>query len=188
MKFNNQIQAFIFDMDGVLFATQAANDEAYRRSLADHKIIVSSDFYKRLYGNKFEKVILQDHPNLDNNFIQQIKKSKHQHYSTLLSHIKENHALLDLIRFSRHHLPIGLATSAARANALLILNHFDALALFDATIFFEDVTEPKPDPQCYHLCAQRLNVPIENCMIWEDSQEGLEAARLSGARYTKVIF
>lgn len=188
MKSNNQIKALIFDMDGVLFATQAANDEAYSRSLADFNITVAPDFYKRLYGNKFENVILQDHPQIDSDLIYQIKKNKHRYYSTLLSNIKENHSLIELIRFSRHHLSIGLATSAARNNALMILNHFNVLSLFDCTIFFEDVVTPKPDPQCYLLCAQRLNVPIENCLIWEDSAEGLEAARLSGAHYTKVTF
>jgi len=188
MKSTDQIQAFIFDMDGVLFSTQEANDEAYAQALAALNIKVSSIFYKNLYGNKFEKVILTEHPTLNQKTIKQVKDLKHKYYREQLPQIKINKPLIDFINFSRSFVPIGLATSAARNNAMLIINHFNIAPLFSAFVFFEDVHEPKPNPECFQLCAKKLNVPIDSCIIWEDSKEGLEAARLSGAKFVKVFF
>lgn len=188
MKSNQQIKAFIFDMDGVLFSTQEANDKAYASALSEHQISVPENFYARLYGNKFERIIKEFYPNTSNELIASIKRSKHEHYSKRLHEIKENKALFNFIDFSKNQLPIGLATSAAKNNALMILKHFNVEHLFKTTIFFEDVVNPKPSPECYLLCAQKLGIPIQDCMIWEDSDEGLEAARLSGARYIKVDF
>ncbi len=188
MRSNQQIQAFIFDMDGVLFSTQEANDKAYRSALEEHQLIVPSNFYKRLYGNKFERVIKEDHPNISDEKISAIKKSKHIHYAKRLPEIKENKSLIEFIRFYRGQLPIGLATSAAKNNAQMILKHFHAEELFDAIVYFEDVKNPKPSPECFLLCAERLGVHIQNCLIWEDSQEGIEAAQKAGATFIKVTF
>ncbi len=188
MRSNQQIQAFIFDMDGVLFSTQEANDKAYRSALEEHQLTVPANFYMRLYGNKFERVIKEDHPHISDEMISAIKKSKHIHYSKRLHEIKENKSLIDFIRFFKGQVPIGLATSAAKNNAQMILKHFQAEELFDAIIYFEDVSNPKPSPECFLLCAERLGVDIKNCLIWEDSQEGIEAAQKAGANFIKVTF
>ena len=175
-------------MDGVLFSTQEANDKAYKSALEEHQVTVPDNFYKRLYGNKFEKVIKEDYPAINKELITSIKTSKHRHYANRLHEIKENKALLDFIRFSRKQVLIGLATSAAKNNAQMILKHFHAEDLFHSIIYFEDVKNPKPSPECFQLCAQRLGVDIRDCLIWEDSQEGIEAAQSAGARFIPTIF
>jgi sugar-phosphatase len=50
----------------------------------------------------------------------------------------------------------------------------------------EDVSRGKPDPQGYLLAAERLGVPIERCVVFEDAEVGLLAAAASGGRVVVV--
>lgn len=57
---------------------------------------------------------------------------------------------------------------------------------FQATICLEDVTQAKPNPEGYHLAADRLGVPITGCLVIEDSQTGVKAGLASGARVLAI--
>lgn len=52
----------------------------------------------------------------------------------------------------------------------------------DAVVIADDVQRSKPDPQGYLLAAKRLGVAPESCVVFEDSLQGLEAGRRSGAK------
>ena len=82
---------------------------------------------------------------------------------------------------------ITLVTTASRKNVEDILNTFDKLNVFDKIFTQEDVTKMKPDPEGYLTAMKYFNVKPEDTIIFEDSEAGLAAAKLSGAFYYKVF-
>ena len=60
--------------------------------------------------------------------------------------------------------------------------HPEFRELFDAILTSEDFERSKPDPDCYLKAAKRLNVSVEDCVVFEDSFNGLKSGRAAGMR------
>ena len=80
-------------------------------------------------------------------------------------------------------IPIAIVTSSdEKKMQSLYLQHPVFPSLFDQIVTGDMVTTAKPDPACFLLAAQLLGVDIKNCVVIEDSRNGLIAGRASGAR------
>ena len=89
---------------------------------------------------------------------------------------------LDFARRVRaRRLPTALASAASRGFIDAVLEKIGARDLFDAIVSVDDVAQPKPDPEIFLQAAQRLNVPIRDCLVIEDSHPGIAAGVASGA-------
>ncbi|WP_374008653.1 HAD-IA family hydrolase [Leifsonia sp. LS-T14] len=81
--------------------------------------------------------------------------------------------------------PVAIVTSAPRDLAVARLRAAD-VPVPEVLVAAEDVQRGKPDPQGYRLAADRLGVPIADCVVFEDAEAGLLAAVASGARVVVV--
>jgi len=82
--------------------------------------------------------------------------------------------------------PHALATSSARFEAELILDHLGLQDFFDPVITCDDVPKAKPAPDCYLLAADRLGRAPGECVVIEDSAHGIRAALDAGMRVCAV--
>ena len=74
----------------------------------------------------------------------------------------------------------GLATMSARTEALHVLRSLDLETSLDLILAREDVQNPKPDPEIYLLAARTLEVPVEKCLVLEDSPTRVRAGLAAG--------
>jgi len=77
---------------------------------------------------------------------------------------------------------IGLVTASWPERINFILDYHNLHDFFSCVISRDDVKNGKPDPEGFQLCSKKLKVPIEKCIIFEDSFSGLEAGLRSGAK------
>jgi len=82
----------------------------------------------------------------------------------------------------------AIGSSAPRANLELILELTGIGRYLGAVVGMEDTTRGKPDPQVFEVAAQRLGVPAERCVVFEDAVAGVQAARAGGMRCVAVTF
>ena len=82
--------------------------------------------------------------------------------------------------------PLALATSSARFEAELILDHLCLHDFFDPVITCDDVPKAKPAPDCYLLAADRLGVRPAECVVIEDSAHGITSALDAGMKVCAV--
>lgn len=80
-----------------------------------------------------------------------------------------------------HGFGLAVATSGPPENVDLVLRKTGAVGLFDAVVTSVDVTRGKPDPQVFLLAAERLGLSPTQCVVFEDSVAGAQAAISSGA-------
>ena len=79
-------------------------------------------------------------------------------------------------------IPMAIVTSSDRKKMQALYSQYPEFpTLFDQIITGDMVTKAKPDPECFLLGAQRIGVDIKDCIVFEDSRNGLIAARESGA-------
>jgi len=83
-------------------------------------------------------------------------------------------------------VPRALASSSARRLVEATLARFGVREQFDAVVTGDCVTHPKPAPDIFLEAARRLGVPVEDCVVLEDSLAGVRAARAAGMRVVAV--
>lgn len=95
-------------------------------------------------------------------------------------------ALLEGFHGIGHRQAIG--SSAPRANVEMILELTQTRHLLPVAVTMEDTTRGKPDPEVFLLAAQRLGIPPERCLVFEDAPVGIQAAKAGGMRAIGVTF
>jgi HAD superfamily hydrolase (TIGR01509 family) len=91
---------------------------------------------------------------------------------------------LDVLR--DRHVPCAVGTSTSRANVTCLLERWGWEHRFDTLVSGEDVVRGKPEPDVFLLAAERLGIPADRAVVFEDSHFGLEAAHAAGMRRVAV--
>jgi beta-phosphoglucomutase len=181
------ISDLIFDFDGTLFDTLEANVVSYSQTFKKLGLEFDTDKYRKAFGLRFHEMIEQLAPGLDKELHTKIKDFKTEFYKKNIDLIVPHYDLLEFIEHSREHYKTALATTASKKNVDNILNHFlPNKNIFHTIITGEDVSKGKPNPQCYLLTFKALGVKASECLIFEDSDVGIQAARASGAKVVRV--
>jgi HAD superfamily hydrolase (TIGR01509 family) len=79
-------------------------------------------------------------------------------------------------------VPLALATSAGKVNIEYTLTGTGLKAYFDVLVGGEEVQHGKPDPEIFLMAAQRLGIPPQRCLVFEDALLGVEAACRAGMK------
>ena len=179
--------ALIFDVDGVLAHTEPISVRTLNQAFKDlHGVILTDKdslpymgaTAKRHVGGLVEKF------NLDADIQELIEK----HESLFLAELTQVSDLPKAASINLLHRTaesddwlVGLATSSTRSRSEATIRacgiNEDSLA---AWLTGDDVTRPKPDPEIYLACALSLGIPVERCIVIEDSVAGLTAAKAAG--------
>jgi len=179
--------AIIFDMDGVLFPTEGLKFMAYQEVFRTLYGIAIEETIERLglsetkamelFLNTYNKKI--DFPKIP----ELIQKKREAYYNILAKQEIIPYAgaedLLKIIKNSRE-FKIGLATSSDLKSTEILIKRFGFKKYFDSILSREQVIKPKPDPEVYLTSASLLKISPENCVVFEDSPTGLEAAGRAG--------
>lgn len=185
------LQALIFDMDGVLCDTMPYHLKAWARYIAETPELPDQLEHLDRMGGKRNSELLREllGEQLTDAEIQLWGSGKEAVYRDLIRH--EIVLLPGLIEFlqrvTQAGLKLGLGTSACRENVDLLLSHQDLLSFFETTVIETDVERGKPDPQCYLLVAERLGVPPQTCLVFEDATAGVQSARHADMRCWGVL-
>ena len=94
---------------------------------------------------------------------------------------------IGLLRVAREtYCKTALATNSYRKEALDVLQALDLEQSLDVVLTREDVHQPKPDPEIYMLAAKKTHVPPQECLVLEDSPNGVRAAVAAGMNVVAI--
>ncbi|MGB9747639.1 MAG: beta-phosphoglucomutase [Bacteroidales bacterium] len=182
------ITAFIFDLDGVIVDTAKYHYLAWKHIAGDLGFVFTEKDNERLKGvsrmQSLEILLEIGGISLPEKEKERIAAEKNALYLEYVSKMTAEEILPGVVPFieeaRRRHIRSGLGT--ASKNCLLILDRLGIRHLFDTIIDGNKVTKAKPDPEVFLLAAAALQVLPEQCVVFEDAQAGLEAARRAGMR------
>lgn len=86
-----------------------------------------------------------------------------------------------LAELRRRGIPCAVGSSGCRENVDFVLDSCHIAEYFDCIVSGDRVTRCKPDPEIYLLAAEGLHLPPAECLVFEDAQAGITAARRAGA-------
>ena len=181
MKIPNSIKCVIFDMDGVIIDSEEIHKKAYYETFNALNVEVSDTLYKSFTGsstiNAFQRLVA--HFNLKND-PEKLVLDKRRRYVNFF----ENDPNLNLVAgveeiikyFYKKGIVLILASSSAMINIDRVFNRFNLNIYFTAKVSGADLKESKPNPEIFNKAAILGNIPKENCVVIEDSDNGIMAA------------
>lgn len=176
-------KAALFDLDGVLIDTEALYDlfwgDIAREYLPDHPEMVRAIKGTTLVDT-FSTWFSGDREQLRPEIVRRLDAFEAQ---MPLLPVKGARAYVAALK--AQGVPIAVVTSSNRAKMSNVYRQYPHFTeTFDAILTSEDFKASKPDPDCYLKAAARLGFLPEECIVFEDSVKGLQAARSAG---TKVV-
>jgi beta-phosphoglucomutase len=181
--------AFIFDLDGVIIHSMPVHNQAWERYLSDLGIVVDA-IEPRMHGRRNDEIVRDFFgEGLSENEISTHGAAKEALYRELMQPQLRQSLVPGIEEFLQRHrgTPMGLASNAEPANVDFILDGAGLRSYFQAIVDGHQVDRPKPHPDIYLRTAELLKITPENCIIFEDSAAGVEAARAAGARVVGVM-
>jgi beta-phosphoglucomutase family hydrolase len=177
------IQGFIFDMDGTMVDNMMTHHRAWQRKLAALGLELSLDevrqsihgineeIIERLFGERFTP---EDR--------RRIAGEKEAEYRQIfLPELKLVDGLAKFLHSAQKlNIPMGIGTAAPPENVQFVLTELRLQPFFHAVIDSKMVQKGKPNPEVFLRVAEKLNLEPKNCLVFEDSPTGVEAAQRGG--------
>ena len=184
------IKAVIFDMDGVLRNTPEFDIKVVENAFKDLGHEINDKVRKLAVGRNPRDYIPMLLNEYGFNFDPvEFKKLTHKHFTHFLD---KEMKLMPFVRetfemLKKNNLKIAIATSASPRGAYqFFIDKFNFPNTFDVITTFDDCKERKPNPEVYLTSLRKLNLKAEECIVIEDTQIGLEAAKAAGIKCVVV--
>lgn len=178
------VKAVLFDMDGVIVNTEPLHRQAYFNMFDEVNIDVAPDFYDRFTGQATMAICenLCKHFELKQKPLDLLNiKRKHFKYLFDSGDLTLIDGVLDAIKdYHSNGITLVLASSASMLNIERIFNRFDLDRYFKAKISGADLKASKPHPEIFIRAAELAKAEKENCIVIEDSTNGMTAAKAAG--------
>ena len=185
-----RIRALLFDLDGTLIDSSEANYSAYSRALAEFGVVMEPRVVAKIAGDRQWREFLPELlrcAGVDEDPAR-IASRKFELYRTAIAGVRLNRPLLGLAAAVRPAIRTALVTTASASSVGAILAHFAMRELFDVVVTGDDVVRYKPDPEAYRVAVERLSIPAEDCLAFEDSEVGTASATAAGVAVVRVRF
>lgn len=177
----SRYQALVFDCDGTLATTAHVHHAVLAEAIRSLGHDLPAAFYLARTGMSLEH-LLDEFAGLCGRRIgsAEVLPIATAAYRRDIANISEIVEVTSIVRRFAGEKPLAVASSGGRALVDATLGHLGIADCFDAVVSVEDVRAPKPAPDAYLLAAARLKVDPKACLAFEDSDQGVRAARAAG--------
>jgi beta-phosphoglucomutase len=179
---NMGFKGVIFDLDGVLVDSVPIHYAAWKRLFEEDGYAFDDRIYRQKVDGRPRidgvRGVMGD---LDEEAAIEAGNRKQAYYLEMIEqgHLHPFATSIPFIRALRAS-GILLAAASSSENTGIILDRIGVLADFTAVVTAADVTHGKPHPEIFLAAAQRLGLSISECVVFEDAESGIKAAKLGG--------
>ena len=186
------IRAIIFDFDGVITDSEPVHLKMFQKVLSEMGITLNAREYYEVYLGMDDKgcfttILKSNGIGTASQLIQSLIQKKTNY---LMEYIKNDlfiyPGVVELVGSYRKDYLLAIASGALRHEIEFVLESAGIRSAFSVIVSAEDVSEGKPNPECFNKTLERLNgiggerIKKDECLVIEDSIAGIEAAKAAG--------
>ncbi|HDX8589498.1 TPA: beta-phosphoglucomutase family hydrolase [Aeromonas dhakensis] len=183
-----QYDALIFDMDGTLVDSMPRHLDAWEATSAEFGLPFDRAQLNEYGGIPTRKIvaILAEQHGLDID-AEAFTRRKVALYMEHIQQVSVFPAMWELVRRCHGKVPMGIGTGSPRNQAESILKSTGLDAYIQVVVSADDVVNHKPHPDTFLQVAEQLGANPANCLVFEDTQIGLQAGRAAGMETVLVL-
>ena len=178
-------KAFIFDLDGVIVDTAKYHFLAWKKLANSINVDFTEHQNEQLKGvsrvKSLEKILDWGNKSVSEDEFIKLMALKNDDYLSYINEMDDSEILPDVTKILDFLIENNqyVALGSASKNARMILEKVNILDKFEVIVDGNDVTKAKPDPEVFMNAAQNLNCEPEDCIVFEDSVAGVQAANIA---------
>ena len=182
-------RAYLFDCDGTIADSMPLHYRAWKKALADFNCDYPEDLFYSWGGKPVRQIIagLNEIYGLKMP-IEALAERKERLYLEQLPQLKVIPEVLEHIEAQHGRIPFAVVSGSKRESVVGSLTVLNLLDKFDTIVAAEDYKNGKPAPDAFLLAAARLAVQPEDCLVFEDTALGIQAATAAGMATVMVPF
>jgi len=189
MKFDipADIRGLIFDCDGTLADTMPLHYQAWEAAMQHHGAEFPEALFWESAGIPTDRIIeLLNERHGWSVPVAEAAELKEKKYLELIDKVRPIEPVTDVVKQYAGKLPMAVATGGTRAIVTRTLAAVNLLEQFQAIVTADDVLHGKPAPDIFIESARRLGVPPALCLVFEDADLGVQAARAADMRVIDI--
>lgn len=187
LEINPKAKALIFDLDGTLADTMPVHFWAYKNILVEYGIDFTPELFGTLAGipavGTIERLNEIFGTTMDPEKVGHFKEAE---YEKIMHKMKPIEPVVKLAKDYAGKLPMAVGTGGYHRLAWKTMEILELDKYFDILVSADDVTNPKPHPETFLKCAEKMGVDPQFCEVFEDGEPGMQAARAGGMMATLV--
>jgi beta-phosphoglucomutase len=182
------IQGVIFDLDGVLTDTAVYHYQSWKQIASSFNFELTEKHNEQLKGvsrsESLDHILSWAGITLDPEMKNRLLVEKNGLYLDLIQSLSSRDILPGVTDFLHHLIGQGVKTAVGSSskNANFILSKIGLMPFFEVVVDGTMVKQTKPDPEVFLLAAASLGLNPESCLVVEDAEAGVEAAKSAGMK------
>lgn len=180
-------EAYLFDCDGTIADSMPLHYVAWSRALSEYNCPFDEELFYAWAGKPPSEIIGLLNTRMALYMpVTAVAERKEQLYYELLPQLKPVEEVLEHIKAEEGRIPYGIVSGSKRDSVVASLRTLGLLEKFATIVCEGDYLNSKPHPESFLIAAARLGVAPERCLVFEDSDLGIQAAKAAGMSSVKV--
>lgn len=178
---------YIFDCDGTIADNMPLHYRAWSMAMADFGGEYPEELFYAWGGRPTAVIVglLNEKYGLALDVDETVQR-KEKYYLTLIPEVVPVPEVMEIVKSMHGTVPLSVASGGHRELVEATLDVFGIRDLFQAIVCAEDYERGKPHPEPFLLAAKLMSVPPEDCVVFEDSPIGIEAAKAANMAWVHV--
>ena len=179
--------AYLFDCDGTIVDSMPLHYVAWKKALGEWNCEFGEELFYAWGGRPTAEIIstLNEKHRLSMP-VETVARRKEEFYFAMLPELKVVPEVLEHIEAQHGRIPFAVVSGSARDSVTASLETLKLLDRFETLVCAGEYTKSKPDPEAFLLAASRLGVAPKSCLVFEDTEMGIQAATAAGMASVKV--
>jgi HAD superfamily hydrolase (TIGR01509 family) len=180
--------AYLFDCDGTIADSMPLHFIAWKKALGEWNCEFDEKIFYAWGGMPVAEIIAT--LNRDQGLsmpVEDVHSRKEAYYLEQLGRLQAVPEVLEVIEQRHGHVPFAVVSGSTRESVTASLDALHLLDRFDTLVCAGDYQRGKPDPEPFLVAAARLGVAPADCLVFEDTDMGIQAATAAGMASVKVL-
>ncbi|WP_339719742.1 HAD family phosphatase [uncultured Paraglaciecola sp.] len=181
--------AILFDKDGTIFDSEQVCCDAWLATAKTFDVHFTEEMFKKFIGIPTDECNRMAHRDFGLDFPMEafILETRRFISTQKRQGLPVKQGFDNFFRYLlENQMPVGVVTSSGYDSAIESFQQTSYLQDLNVLVTIDDVTHPKPAPDCYLLACQKLSISPERVLVFEDSKAGIEASLAAGCHTVAI--